>query len=498
MKKIKRRIFGVLLVLVMLFSGANESKADNLKVPFKQLESEFTKYDGWRYTWGGCSPSTSFDCSGLVYYVYKSVGYNWSRMTAEGQRQYCTPVSAADRRPGDLIFFGNGSASHVAIYVGGDKFFDAKAPQYGIGYGSLRGYPLRVMGYGRPSGIEITSGGSSNHSSQPSKTTKPMDLKKADVLMVGDSISVGADGTDLKNNFKSYKFKGTVGAPANKILGYLKDNYADQDVVIIMSGTNGGLTKSDVDKVMAAAKNSMVFWVVPYTENPSSSEICKKAAQVLRDYKGNSKLHLVEWDKAGKGKLSGDKIHPKNYNDVKNEILKAMKENLREVSENRMSEASSGIPKEEDLVGMITINGLTTYQTSLTDAMIAKEADFEFEQRFQLTKDKLQMEQRHSGKPLWIARVVLGVLGWGLILFSILRVLAFIVELNVSIPLFTWMHFGMLSPKVSEYSFDDGKRKVSSQWIVGSSFLMFFVGILIVSGVLLNVVMNLIVWLKIK
>lgn len=495
MKKIKRQLIGVLLVLMMVFAGAKESKADTLKVPFKQLEAEFTKYDGWKYVYGGYQPSTSFDCSGLVYYVYKSVGYNWTRMTAEGQRRYCKPVSAADRRPGDLIFFGTGSAFHVAIYVGGDKYFDAKNPDDGIGYGKL-GY-LPVMGYGRPSGIEITSGGSSG-SNQSSETSKPMDLKKADVLMVGDSISVGTDGTDLKNNFKSYKFKGTVGAPANKILGYLKDNYEDQDVVIIMSGTNGGLTKSDVDKVMEAAKNSMVFWVVPYTENPSSSEICKKAAQVLRDYKGNSKLHLVEWDKAGKGKLSGDKIHPKNYNDVKNEILKAMKENLREVSANRMSESSSGIPKEEDLVGMVTINGLTTYQTSLTDAMIAKEADFEFEQRFQLTKDRLQKEQRHSGKPLWIARIVLGVFGWGLILFSILRVLAFIVELEVSIPLFTWMHFGLLSPKVSEYSFDDGKRVVSSQWIAGSSFLMFFVGILIVSGVLLNVVMNLIVWLKIK
>ena len=70
------------------------------------------------------SPSTSFDCSGYVSWVINNcgVGWNFGRLTADGLLGVCTPVSSADAKPGDLIFFqgtyNTSGASHVGIYVG--------------------------------------------------------------------------------------------------------------------------------------------------------------------------------------------------------------------------------------------------------------------------------------------------------------------------------------------------------------------------------------------
>lgn len=76
------------------------------------------------YVWGGASPSTSFDCSGYVSWAINNcgVGWNFGRLTADGLLGVCTPVSSADAKPGDLIFFqgtyNTSGASHVGIYVG--------------------------------------------------------------------------------------------------------------------------------------------------------------------------------------------------------------------------------------------------------------------------------------------------------------------------------------------------------------------------------------------
>ena len=73
---------------------------------------------------GSASPSTSFDCSGYVSWVINNcgVGWNFGRLTADGLLGVCTPVSSADAKPGDLIFFqgtyNTSGASHVGIYVG--------------------------------------------------------------------------------------------------------------------------------------------------------------------------------------------------------------------------------------------------------------------------------------------------------------------------------------------------------------------------------------------
>ena len=101
---------------------------------FAAIMAEAEKYIGYPYVWGGSSPSTSFDCSGFVSWVYNNcgVGWNFGRLGAEGLRSICTRVSAANAKPGDLIFFqgtyDTTGASHVGIYVGNNKMLHCGDP----------------------------------------------------------------------------------------------------------------------------------------------------------------------------------------------------------------------------------------------------------------------------------------------------------------------------------------------------------------------------------
>lgn len=80
------------------------------------------RYLGTPYTWGGASPGTGFDCSGLVLYVYAQVGVSLPHNAAM-QYGYGSPVDRSDLQPGDIVFF-NG-LGHNGVYIGGGQFIDA-------------------------------------------------------------------------------------------------------------------------------------------------------------------------------------------------------------------------------------------------------------------------------------------------------------------------------------------------------------------------------------
>lgn len=85
-----------------------------------------------RYRWGGTSPRTGFDCSGMTQYVYARQGIRLPR-TAAAQRAATRRISRGAARPGDLIFFHRGrSTYHVGIYAGGSMMVDAGNPRSGI------------------------------------------------------------------------------------------------------------------------------------------------------------------------------------------------------------------------------------------------------------------------------------------------------------------------------------------------------------------------------
>jgi cell wall-associated NlpC family hydrolase len=87
------------------------------------------QYLGMPYVWGGASPGSSFDCSGLVQWSYGQVGVQLPR-TAQQQYNATTRVASADLRQGDLVFFANTYQSaepitHVGIYVGDGRMINA-------------------------------------------------------------------------------------------------------------------------------------------------------------------------------------------------------------------------------------------------------------------------------------------------------------------------------------------------------------------------------------
>lgn len=94
------------------------------------------QYLGYRYCYGGSSPSSGFDCSGFAKYVYANFGVTLNR-TASAQMDNGTAVSKSELQPGDLVFFlkaGSGAsrASHVGIYIGGNQFIHASTSSTGV------------------------------------------------------------------------------------------------------------------------------------------------------------------------------------------------------------------------------------------------------------------------------------------------------------------------------------------------------------------------------
>lgn len=95
---------------------------------------------GCRYTWGGKSPDTGFDCSGLVYYVYQHFGYTLNRV-AQDQARNGVHVDPASLQPGDIICFYSGSSyiGHVGIYIGNDQFIHSSNSTTGVIISQLSG-----------------------------------------------------------------------------------------------------------------------------------------------------------------------------------------------------------------------------------------------------------------------------------------------------------------------------------------------------------------------
>lgn len=90
--------------------------------------NEALKYRGKMYQWGGSTPQTSFDCSGLVQWAYKSMGVALPRVSAD-QARSGRKVPLRALRPGDLVAWDNSSrnngADHIAIYIGNGQIIEA-------------------------------------------------------------------------------------------------------------------------------------------------------------------------------------------------------------------------------------------------------------------------------------------------------------------------------------------------------------------------------------
>jgi len=113
------------------FGGAAATKvksaAANALESAQGLASAALDLIGIRYKWGGNTPETGLDCSGLVRYVFQQVTGVTLPRTAKDISRLGTDVAIADLQPGDLVFFNTRrfAFSHVGIYLGNNQFVHA-------------------------------------------------------------------------------------------------------------------------------------------------------------------------------------------------------------------------------------------------------------------------------------------------------------------------------------------------------------------------------------
>ncbi len=114
---------------------------------------------GKPYVYGAAGPN-GFDCSGLMYYIYKQLGYSIARGSSSQYYQSGYFVSTSEMQPGDLVYFfdprfdssgGTLPTTHVGIYVGNNQFIHASTTSYQVQYDPLFGgyYGPYVVGVKR-------------------------------------------------------------------------------------------------------------------------------------------------------------------------------------------------------------------------------------------------------------------------------------------------------------------------------------------------------------
>lgn len=107
------------------------SKLSKAPTNVRSRITELTKKQlGKPYVWGDEGPN-SFDCSGLVYYVYKEVmKVTLPRVASAMSKSGVAVKTRKDLRPGDLIFFdtaGEGKITHVGIFISDDTMIHASS-----------------------------------------------------------------------------------------------------------------------------------------------------------------------------------------------------------------------------------------------------------------------------------------------------------------------------------------------------------------------------------
>lgn len=146
----KRTLVKFTAVLSLFFTGislvnvpvstTNEVQAATVTQKRNAVTRLASRQVGKRYVWGATGPY-SFDCSGLVQYVFRKAGKKVLPRTTYSQVRTGRRVSLKHLKKGDLLFWGPTAAPyHVGIYVGGGKYVHAATPSQGVRKQTLSRY----------------------------------------------------------------------------------------------------------------------------------------------------------------------------------------------------------------------------------------------------------------------------------------------------------------------------------------------------------------------
>lgn len=80
---------------------------------------------GVKYVWGGNTPQSGLDCSGLLYYIQKKAGSEVGDLTASGYSKLGAKIPIGEQKVGDFLFFGN-PVTHCAIFIGNGYMIESR------------------------------------------------------------------------------------------------------------------------------------------------------------------------------------------------------------------------------------------------------------------------------------------------------------------------------------------------------------------------------------
>lgn len=109
------------------FTQSMPAAAESVLSQTQEFALRALSFIGVRYKWGGASPDTGFDCSGLIRYVYAQITGQTLHGTAQEISRVGATVDKSELQPGDLVFFNTlrKPFSHVGIYLGESRFLHA-------------------------------------------------------------------------------------------------------------------------------------------------------------------------------------------------------------------------------------------------------------------------------------------------------------------------------------------------------------------------------------
>lgn len=110
---------------------SSASQSSSLSSIYSKIVSYAMQFLGNRYVWGGTSLTNGTDCSGFTQGIYRHFGYSIPR-TSSAQAAATRSVSSSEVQIGDLFFYGSGSVSHVALYIGNGQIIHASNARDGI------------------------------------------------------------------------------------------------------------------------------------------------------------------------------------------------------------------------------------------------------------------------------------------------------------------------------------------------------------------------------